>query len=84
MTRTPDSSPKLYNASPEVAKYFVEVMKRFQDVGRDLETLRAFLSEPFVNKDVGVRVLGCLLDVSVLSEVLVRLQIVTMSEEERK
>jgi hypothetical protein len=79
-TRTA-SGEKLYNATPELAAAFVEVMHKYQALGLDIEMLRCHLASIEENPDVGARVLACILSAAVVVEKLVQAQIIALGRE---
>lgn len=73
MSHSRDS--KLFNAGPELAAAFNEVMHKYQMLGRDIEMLRDHLASIEERGDVGIRVMACMLTCAVLEEKLCQAQI---------
>jgi hypothetical protein len=65
----------------KLADDLVEVMRRYQALGGDLERLRDHLRMPEPRGDVGVRVLAAMLTCATLEEWLTRMQITALSEK---
>jgi len=70
----------LPNSSPKLAEAAVEVMHKYQELGRDVELLRDFLVSPYDREGIDVRIAACLLSASVLTQWLVRMQITALNE----
>ena len=64
----------------KLAERFVDVMHKYQALGRDIESLRDHLANHDGRGHIGVRVLACILTASELEQVLVLTQITALSE----
>ena len=65
----------------KLAERFVNVMHKYQALGRDIEAMRDHLAKHDGRGNVGVRVLACILTASELEQALVLTQITALSEE---
>ena len=68
------------NSSPKLSERTVEVMHKYQEVGRDIELLRDFLRAPDARAGIDLRIAACLLSVSQLNQELARMQIAALNE----
>jgi hypothetical protein len=80
MTTNTPSGPRLANSTPQLSADFVEVMKQWQGLEKDLIALRDHLMRPIPQAGVGARVCAAMLTAAVLEEKLVRMQITAMVE----
>ena len=68
----------------KLAERFVDVMHKYQALGRDIETMRDHLARGDAPRQVGVRVLACILSASELEQALVLTQITALGEEGKR
>lgn len=68
------------NSTPKLSERTVEVMHKYQEVGRDIELLREHLRSPYEKDGVDIRIAACLLSVSQLNQELARMQIAALNE----
>jgi hypothetical protein len=69
------------NSTPRLAADCVEAMKRYQDLGRDIEVLRDHLRSPHPRPGVAPRIAACLLTAATLEMALTKMLITAMSEQ---
>lgn len=70
---TPNSTPKLAGAA-------VEVMHKYQELGRDIERLRDFLALRDERAGIDLRIAACFLSCSTLAQYLAKMQVAALSE----
>ena len=70
---TPNSSAKLAEAA-------VEVMHKYQELGRDIELLRDHLRSPYEKSGVDIRIAACFLTCNTLGQALAKMQIAALNE----
>ena len=70
---TPNSSPKLAEAA-------VEVMHKYQELGRDIEHLRDFLAARDERAGIDLRIAACFLSCSTLAQFLAKMQIAALND----
>jgi len=68
----------------KLAERFVDVMHKYQALGRDIETMRDHLANYDGRNSVGVRVLACILSASELVQALVLTQITALGEDGKR
>ena len=68
----------------KLAERFVDVMHKYQALGRDIEIMRYHLAGLDDSAAVGVRVLACILSASELVQALVLTQITALGEEGKR
>lgn len=68
------------NSTPTLSSRTVEVMHKYQEVGRDIELLRDFLAARDERAGIDLRIAACLLSVSQLNQELARMQIAALNE----
>lgn len=68
---TPNSTPRLSDA-------VVEVMHKYQELGRDIELLRDFLASRDSRAGLDLRIAACFLSTSSLAQYLAKMQIAAL------
>lgn len=68
------------NSTPKLAERTVEVMHKYQELGRDIELLRDFLARPDACAGVEIRIAACFLTCSSLGEALAQMQVAALTE----
>lgn len=71
------------NSTPKLSERTVEVMHKYQEVGRDIALLRDFLAARDERAGIDLRIAACLFSVSQLNQELVRMQIAALNEGKR-
>jgi hypothetical protein len=70
---TPNSTAKLSDAA-------VEVMHKYQELGRDIEHLRDFLAARDERAGIDLRIAACFLSCSTLAQFLAKMQVAALTE----
>jgi hypothetical protein len=70
---TPNSSAKLADAA-------VEVMHKYQELGRDIQLLRDFLAARDERAGIDLRIAACFLSCSSLAQYLAKMQVAALTE----
>lgn len=70
---TPNSSPRLSDAA-------VEVMHRYQELGRDIERLRDFLAARDERAGIDLRIAACYLSCASLGQYLAKMQVKALTD----
>ena len=81
--KTATNSTNTPNASAKMATEFTDVMKRYQDLGRDIEALREHLRSPARATGGAARIAACQLSALTLGQALTICLITALSEEEK-
>ena len=68
------------NSSPRLAEAAVEVMHKYQELGRDIELLRDFLASRDERAGIDLRISACYLSCATLGQFLAKLQISALTE----
>jgi len=68
------------NSSPRMADAAVEVMHRYQELGRDIEHLRDFLAARDERAGIDLRIAACFLSCSTLAQYLAKMQVSALNE----
>ena len=71
--KTPNSSARMADAA-------VDVMHKYQELGRDIELLRNFLAARDERAGIDLRIAACFLSCSTLAQHLAKMQVVALSE----
>jgi len=77
----PHPQEAMHNSTPGLTADCVETMKRYQDLGRDIEMLRDHLRSPTPRTGLMVRIVAVLLSASTLTQTATRMLITALSEE---
>ena len=72
---TPNSTPRLSDAA-------VEVMHKYQELGRDIELLRDFLASRDERAGIDLRIAACFLSCSTLGQYLAKMQVAALTPRE--
>jgi hypothetical protein len=83
MPKTP-ASTSMPNSSAERAARMVDAMKRYQDLGHDIELLRDHLASPVRETFAAARIAACMLSAATLTQALTRMLILELSEQEAR
>lgn len=71
--KTPNSSARMADAA-------VDVMHKYQELGRDIELLRNFLAARDERAGIDLRIAACFLSCSTLAQHLAKMQVAALSE----
>ena len=68
------------NSSPRMAEAAVEVMHKYQELGRDIELLRDFLASRDERTGIDLRIAACFLSCATLAQHLAKMQVSALTE----
>lgn len=68
------------NSTPRLAEAAVEVMHKYQELGRDIELLRDFLASRDERAGIDLRIAACFLSCSTLAQYLAKMQVGALTE----
>lgn len=68
------------NSTPSLATAAVEVMHKYQELGRDIELLRDFLAARDERAGIDLRIAACFLSCSSLAQHLAKMQVTALRE----
>ena len=71
----------MVNSTPRLAADMVEAMKRYQDLGHDIELLRDHLRSPLPRPRVDARIAACMLSAATLEMALTKMLITALVEQ---
>lgn len=71
--KTPNSSARMADAA-------VEVMHKYQELGRDIQHLREFLAARDERAGIDLRIAACFLSCATLAQHLAKMQVAALSE----
>ena len=66
------------NSSPSMATAAVEVMHKYQELGRDIELLRDFMAAKDERAGIDLRIAACFLSCATLAQFLAKMQIAAL------
>lgn len=68
------------NSTPKLSERTVEVMHKYQEVGRDIELLRDFLAKHDEVAGIQCRIVAIMLSVSALESALAQMQVAALND----
>lgn len=67
-------------AAVKVVAAWNDVAHRYQELGRDIETLRESIAKPWASDSVQIRITACYMSCNVLGQVLAKMQVAALTE----
>ena len=68
-------------AAVNVVAAWNDVAHRYQELGRDIETLRESIAKPWASDSVQIRIAACFMSCNILGQVLAKMQVAALTEK---